>query len=935
MIGALTTPVLSLTPDSLASLGDLDGDSLSELWGVFTKCKNSLQNGRRLENLSWRLWFDSGRREAQSLCEVKDQAELARIHTCRSVSTDHHIQPGMIMSSIDTQGWSDPEWTEAGTSDDSEDETEMPARPGRPPRLSSSESRQTVAAPVRRGSSHAETTSISPLDVLSNTTKARSTSAGASQGVRPSLSSTVRVPSSRASTTISGGSIQRIVAGFNSLPPIPVPSKARSIAIMPLADVLSSPAGSTSRHSSAPEPLEVGILAENALALHSGATSPTAAFAKLSPRRAVDAPTQTTPSSSHRPSSIMTLRSPPPAVRPVLGATIPPTPLAQHVVEPVAIGSRGMVRSSSGHSNSSRTSSRRVKIAPPASTSSTATIISAPALPRHLSTSSSVARKASSSKISAAPTPAPTPAPSLVLSSQFTRTPSAIAMNLPSSQSPLPSSSIAKSSIKGFDTRVEDARPRNGSIAPPPTPAEPAKAALADSPPKSAMKGNSRITTSVAKPVGPTKKQMFFISSPASDSEDDCGSSRSERRSSDMRGTPRSVGASALPGKGKGREELRAPANEENDDEWDDEDDDDDDLSDEGSSSGWGSEYSTDEEDASSRRDRADQNHKALFQKRPSVVSNKDVSLKPRPPGLLSQLFHPDLLLSDGDRAHSAVDVARTRSNLSMTAGGAAGNLLTTSKSHGMLPAQRSKSFLKGAPEGVELESSTDDGSDDEVDEAQQKVSERVDSQSKLSVPFARQAQLQRQLENEAAIAPPQTPRTTRRAMLATELSESLRRNLLWERQTRNRLMGGQARAPTMPPTVSNATAKAQPSASMTNGAAAAAPKSHTSSPGVGKCLRPPNPSPASHTANSGESPAPAMVRRHTTGTGLYLIAQQDKLDQTHEVPRQRRRRRCSGDAGPIGDGDDTSTSVSSDEEDGAAGEEQHFHSSIWGQRVW
>ncbi|KAF9534009.1 hypothetical protein CPB83DRAFT_756986 [Crepidotus variabilis] len=39
--------------------------------------------------------------------------------------------------------------------------------------------------------------------------------------------------------------------------------------------------------------------------------------------------------------------------------------------------------------------------------------------------------------------------------------------------------------------------------------------------------------------------------------------------------------------------------------------------------------------------------------------------------------------------------------------------------------------------------------------------------------------------------APPTTPRTTRRQMLSTELSESLRRNLLWERQiTKNGTVG-------------------------------------------------------------------------------------------------------------------------------------------------
>jgi hypothetical protein len=49
---------------------------------------------------------------------------------------------------------------------------------------------------------------------------------------------------------------------------------------------------------------------------------------------------------------------------------------------------------------------------------------------------------------------------------------------------------------------------------------------------------------------------------------------------------------------------------------------------------------------------------------------------------------------------------------------------------------------------------------------------------------------------NLPAPAPPMTPRTTRRQMLATELSESLRRNLLWERQvSKTNLTSGARRA--------------------------------------------------------------------------------------------------------------------------------------------
>ncbi|PWN37586.1 uncharacterized protein FA14DRAFT_114589, partial [Meira miltonrushii] len=43
---------------------------------------------------------------------------------------------------------------------------------------------------------------------------------------------------------------------------------------------------------------------------------------------------------------------------------------------------------------------------------------------------------------------------------------------------------------------------------------------------------------------------------------------------------------------------------------------------------------------------------------------------------------------------------------------------------------------------------------------------------------------------NVPEVGLPQSPRTTRRNMLKDELSESLRQNLLWERQSRNRMLG-------------------------------------------------------------------------------------------------------------------------------------------------
>ncbi|OAX42714.1 hypothetical protein K503DRAFT_766506 [Rhizopogon vinicolor AM-OR11-026] len=54
MLTTFPAPVLSVTADAVK---DLQGqDALSALWTLFTKCKESLQEGRRLENISWRLW---------------------------------------------------------------------------------------------------------------------------------------------------------------------------------------------------------------------------------------------------------------------------------------------------------------------------------------------------------------------------------------------------------------------------------------------------------------------------------------------------------------------------------------------------------------------------------------------------------------------------------------------------------------------------------------------------------------------------------------------------------------------------------------------------------------------------------------------------------------------------------------------------------------
>ncbi|KAG9013062.1 hypothetical protein FRB94_003894 [Tulasnella sp. JGI-2019a] len=47
-------PLLAVEPGSIT---DVPAEDLGNVWTVFTKCKENLKDGRRLENLSWRLWY--------------------------------------------------------------------------------------------------------------------------------------------------------------------------------------------------------------------------------------------------------------------------------------------------------------------------------------------------------------------------------------------------------------------------------------------------------------------------------------------------------------------------------------------------------------------------------------------------------------------------------------------------------------------------------------------------------------------------------------------------------------------------------------------------------------------------------------------------------------------------------------------------------------
>ena len=200
--------------------------------------------------------------------------------------------------------------------------------------------------------------------------------------------------------------------------------------------------------------------------------------------------------------------------------------------------------------------------------------------------------------------------------------------------------------------------------------------------------------------------------------------------------------------------------------------------------------------------------------------------------GLLSQLLNPDSnMITPGHRVASTHDVTRTTGFSSTLTSGKSSAALplaaqvtaqapivpaaTTSNHSGYRP--------KGRPQGEELEDESDspDDPDDTIQVSHSLAQQRLAAlAAKPSRRRASDNQVPTTMQTSAmtatrpilptvatapiplnhpwnlpAPAPPTTPRTTRRQMLATELSESLRRNLLWERQvSKTNLLGNASR---------------------------------------------------------------------------------------------------------------------------------------------
>jgi len=100
-------PVLFLAVDNLSKMSSIDEKQLSTIWNLFTKCKDNLENGRRLENISWRLWYRSTHFPVPNLENKPNQmsTSFSKVLSApfQKVKSNKENLPPLLMESLDDE----------------------------------------------------------------------------------------------------------------------------------------------------------------------------------------------------------------------------------------------------------------------------------------------------------------------------------------------------------------------------------------------------------------------------------------------------------------------------------------------------------------------------------------------------------------------------------------------------------------------------------------------------------------------------------------------------------------------------------------------------------------------------------------------------------------------------------------------------------------
>lgn len=78
--------------ETFLPFSNLDQDELSKTWRVCTKVKDSLENGSRLENLSWRLWFIQNVLVSNDV-KSRSKYQSWSTHTTKKMENESELEP--------------------------------------------------------------------------------------------------------------------------------------------------------------------------------------------------------------------------------------------------------------------------------------------------------------------------------------------------------------------------------------------------------------------------------------------------------------------------------------------------------------------------------------------------------------------------------------------------------------------------------------------------------------------------------------------------------------------------------------------------------------------------------------------------------------------------------------------------------------------------
>ncbi|KAL1886970.1 hypothetical protein Cpir12675_006800 [Ceratocystis pirilliformis] len=97
MVYSLNTHILTVDANVIGKIDTANPESLFYIWAVFARCAPSVEQGRRLENLSWRLW------NRETLCSSEHRHSHDLTSSPQNIPADNKIpEPPQLSGSVES-----------------------------------------------------------------------------------------------------------------------------------------------------------------------------------------------------------------------------------------------------------------------------------------------------------------------------------------------------------------------------------------------------------------------------------------------------------------------------------------------------------------------------------------------------------------------------------------------------------------------------------------------------------------------------------------------------------------------------------------------------------------------------------------------------------------------------------------------------------------